>query len=211
LASAAFQPLIHLNFLRAAVVLACAIGVVGASFLVAYVLPSSDPSPGLFLLFVLPLIALICFVGWALNWLLSLAAIFAVRDGSNAVSSIAAALALFQERTGAVLAVSTWTGLAHLALFMTATSVVVLPLGFLGLLPWRLVALAVLALTLVYFAIADWLYIARLAGYICILEMPAALFAPPAPTIAPSAPILQTTIDRDEPILSDVPGLVPEM
>jgi hypothetical protein len=205
-----FQPLMHLNFLRAAVALACGIGVIGASVFAGYVWPSSDPDPGLFLLLVLPLIALICFVGWVLNWLLSLAAILAVRDGSDAVSSMSAAVSLCRERPGAVFAVSTWTGFAHLALFMAATSTVAMPLGFLGLLPWRLVALAVLALTLVYFAVADWLYIARLAGYVCILEMPEALLVPPLPTNAPGAPPLQMTIDRDELILSDVPGLIPE-
>jgi hypothetical protein len=57
---------------------------------------------------------------------------------------------------------------------------------------------------------------ARLAGYVCIAETPEALSsaaqlaAPPAaPQFAPSIPP-QTTIDRDEPILSDFPNLAPE-
>jgi hypothetical protein len=71
--------------------------------------------------------------------------------------------------------------------------------------------LAVLFVTaLIYFALVDWLYAARLAGYVCIAEMPDALFAlasiptpPSAGQFAPGAPAT-TTIDRDESILSDV-------
>ncbi len=67
---------------------------------------------------------------------------------------------------------STWTGLAHIVVFVIASTVASMLLGVLGLLPWRLVALVVLAVTLSYFAVADWLYMARLAGYIFIAEMP---------------------------------------
>jgi hypothetical protein len=54
-----------------------------------------------------------------------------------------------------------------------------------------------------------------LAGYVCIAEMPEALLAPvpPAPPPPPPAPRqqfaptpIQTAIDRDELILSDVPS-----
>jgi hypothetical protein len=77
-----------------------------------------------------------------------------------------------------------------------------------------LVVFGIILLTLAYFAIADWLYAARLAGYVCIADTPDALLHPlppiSAPDIGPSVshPPLQTTIDRDELILSDVPGVV---
>ena len=63
--------------------------------------------------------------------------------------------------------------------------------------------------TLAYFAVADWLYMARLAGYVCIAEMPEIALAPlpPAPPPVAAAPPVRTTIDRDEPILSDCPIL----
>jgi hypothetical protein len=199
----------QLNFLRVVVVLASVLGFIGAAILARMLSPSSDAGP-VFLLMLLPVLALICFVWWALNWLLSMAAIFPVRDGADAVSAISAGVTLCRERTGPVFAVSTWTGLAHLALFVTASTVVAMPLAFVGLLPWRLIFLAVVLLTLVYLAIADWLYVARLAGFICILEAPEALLAPPPPVPPPTAAPLQTTIDRNELILSDVPGLVPE-
>jgi hypothetical protein len=61
----------------------------------------------------------------------------------------------------------------------------------------------VIFLTLIYFAVADWLYIARLAGYVCITEMVDDLASPERLP----APPPQTSIDRDEPILSDIPNL----
>jgi hypothetical protein len=63
--------------------------------------------------------------------------------------------------------------------------------------------------TLAYFVVADWLYMARLAGYVCIAETPEALLKPlpPAPPMPKPGPPLQTTIDRDELILSDLPSL----
>jgi hypothetical protein len=89
-----------------------------------------------------------------------------------------------------------------------------MPLGLAAVVPWRLVFAVVILVTLVYLALADWLYMARLAGYICIAETPEALLKPP-PAPPPTQPMiagppLQITIDRDEPILSDIPNLAVE-
>ena len=102
--------LLRLNFLRAAVALAAGFGFVGASILAGFASPDADPRPGLAFLLFLPLAGLICLVWWALNWLLSLAGMFAVRDGEDVVGAISAAVTLCRERTGAVFAVSVWTG-----------------------------------------------------------------------------------------------------
>src|ERR1039457_6576822 len=205
-----FPAVLRLNFLRAAVALAAVFGFVGAAILGGFASPDAHPRPGLAFLLFLPLAGLICWVWWALNWLLSLAGMFAVRDGEDAVGAIAAAVTFCRERTGPVFAVSTWTGLAHLVAFVGASVVVSMPLGFAGVLPWRLVVLGIMFVTVAYFAVADWLYMARLAGYVCIAEMPQALLAPWAAAPLPKpAPPVQTTIDRDEPILSDVPGIIP--
>lgn len=210
------RALTRLNFLRAAVALAAVFGFVGASILTSFVSSDAHPRPGLAFLLFLPLAALVCWTWGGLNWLLSLAGVFSVRDGEDAVGAISAAVSLCRERTGAVFAVSTWTGLAHLVAFVSATTVVSMPLGFAAIVPWRLVVLGMIVVTLVYFALADWLYMARLAGYVCIVETPEALLAPPPPRppIRPAggepialSPGVQTTIDRDEPILSDMPNL----
>jgi hypothetical protein len=203
--------LLRINFLRAAVAVAAVFGFMGASILAGFASPDTNPQPGLAFFLFLPLAAMICWVWWALNWLLSLAGMFAVRDGEDAVGAIAAAVTFCRERTGPVFAVSTWTGLAHLVAFVGASVVVSMPLGFAGVLPWRLVVLGIMFVTVAYFAVADWLYMARLAGYVCIAETPQALLSPlpPAPPTI-SGPPVQTTIDRDEPILSDVPNLAVE-
>ena len=200
--------LFRINFLRAVLFLAALFGFVGAAILASFVSPDSDPQPGLAFVVFLPFAALICLITWALNWLLSLAGIFAVRDGEDAVGSISAAVTLCRERIGPVFAVSTWTGLAHIIAFVVASTVASTLIGVATLLPWRLVVLCVAFVTLLYFAFADWLYTARLAGYVCITEMPEVVAAPLP--LTPSAPPLQTTIDREEPILSDVPGLALE-
>jgi hypothetical protein len=223
--------LLRLNFLRAAVALAALLGLVGALILVHVVSASlsnsagsasvtspdsavpANPAAGVAFLFFFPLAALI-FAAWStLNWVLSLAGIFAVRDGDfhkDALGALSAAVSFCRERSGAVFAVSTWTALAHLTVFVVATTVVSVPLTLAHVVPTRVVLASVILVTVAYLAVADWLYMARLAGYVCIAEMPQELFAPIAPAPLPAPPPPGATIDRDEPILSDVPNLAVE-
>jgi len=200
------RSLIWLNFLRVALTLAALLAFAGAAILVSLASSPAHPRPALVFTLFVPLAGLICIVWPMLNWLLSIACIFVVRDGDDAVSAISAAIIFSQEHSGSVFAVSTWSGLAHLAIFSVGSTAASLPLAFIRVAPGRLVIAAFVLLTLAYFAIVDWLYIARLAGYVCITEMPEAL-AKPAPLPAPPP---QTAIDRDEPILSDLPNLAVE-
>ena len=205
-----FLALLRLNFLRVALGLSVGLGLLAANIIAGFVSTPKDPQPGLAFLLFLPIAALILVIAWAMNWLLSLAGVLAVRNGASAIDAISDAVDLCRERTGAVFAVSTWTGVAHLAAFVGATTAASMALGFIQLLPWRLILLVVAVITVAYFAFADWLYSARLAGYVCILEVPEALMKPAVPPPAPPARPVQTTIDRDELILSDVPGLIVE-
>ena len=214
-----FSSLLGLNFLRAALVLAAIFGLEGASILADFASPASNPQPGLAFFLFLPLAGLVCIAWSVLNWFLSLAAVFAVRDGEDTLGALSAAATLCRERTGPLFAVSTWTGLVHVAAFIGTAIAISFPLSLLAVLPGRLVIACMIFISLAYFAIADWLYTARLAGYVCILETPEALLAPPplppvpAPppraVLAPPTPA-QTAIDRDEPILSDLPNLAVE-
>jgi hypothetical protein len=200
------RSLIGLNFLRVVLALAAMLAFAGAAILVSFASPSAHPRSGLALILFLPLAGLICLAWPMLNWLLSLACIFAIRNGDDLLSALSAAVSFSRERCGPVFAVSTWTGLAHLATFSIATTAVSFPLAFVRVAPTRLIVAAVMLVTLAYFAVADWLYMARLAGYVCIAAMPEALAES---ATLPSPPLL-TSIDRDEPILSDVPNLVVE-
>jgi len=204
-----FPALLRLNFLRAVVALSAIVGFAGAAIVAGFASDAKNPQPELAFFLFLPLAALVWLAWWFLNWLLSLAGVLAIRDRESAIDAISDAVGMCRERTGAVFAVSIWSGLAHLVVFGAGTTAVSVPLSFSGFVPGRLILAAVFLVTLVYLALVDWLYVARMASYLCIAEMPAALVAPPAP--APVAPTpLQTTIDRDEPILSDAPGLIAE-
>jgi hypothetical protein len=205
-----FRSLAGLNFLRAALLLAAILALQGAAILISLASPPANPRPGLaFSLFVL-LSVPICVAWWSLNWFLSQAAIFAVRDGEDTLGAFSSAVAFWRERAGAVFAVSTWTGVAHLAAFTGATVVVSLLLSLIRVGPARLAIIGIFLAIVAYMALADWLYMARLAGYICIAGMPDALLAPAAlPSPPPSAPLL-TTMDRDEPILGDIPTVIVE-
>ena len=205
-----FRSLTGLNFLRVAVMLAAILALVGAAILAGFASPASNPRPVLVLSFFLPLAGLICVAWPALNWLLSLACVFAVRDDEDTLGALSAADTFFRERPGPVLAVSTWTGLAHLVAFSVATTLASVPLAFIQIAPWRLVIIGVFLVILAYFAVVDWLYMARLAGYVCIAEMPDIPVSSTPIPIGPSPAPAQTTIDRDETILSDVPNLAVE-
>jgi len=205
--------LLRLNFLRVSVFLGGIVGLGGAATIAGFASSPEHPHPALAFLLFLPIAVLVRLIWYVLNWFLSLASVFVIRDGEDAVDAISSAAALCRERTGAVFAVSTWTGLAHLIAFAGASTVVSFPLALAGFLPWRLVALGVLLVTLTYLAFADWLYTARLAGYVCIAEAPNVFLAamPPPARVPPEPTPLQTSIDRDEPILSDLPNLVVEI
>jgi hypothetical protein len=217
------RSLLALHFLRTAITLAAWFALVGASILAGFASTDRNPHPGLAFLFFLPLAALVGGLWLMLNWFLSLAALFAVRNGNDhhqdTLSALSAAVALCRNRFGNLVAVSAWFGLAHIAAFMGASTLSSFSLGFVGVLPGRALLATLTVLALIYFAVVDWLYTARLAGYVCIAEMPDALFAPAhplplappsgGPQFRPSAP-LAAGIDRDERILSDVPQLAAE-
>jgi hypothetical protein len=193
-----------LNFLRVAVVIAAVLGLVGASILAGFASPDADPQPGLYFLLFLPMAALVCFLGFLLNWFLSLAAVFTVRDGSRAILAMSSAASFWRDRPGPVFAVTLWKAMAHVAVFIGASTVAFISLGLISVLPGRLVLAFILVVSLAYFAVVDWLYTARLAGYLCILEMPEEEVAPTPPAPLALAPV-EMSIDRDEPILSDIP------
>ena len=223
--------LLGLNSLRVALTLGGAVGILGAAIVAGFASSKTDPSPGLVFLLFLPLAALVL-VAWSmLNWFLSLAPLFVTSDGRDTFSSISASTEFFRSRTGPILWSSTAFGLLHLVAFVIASSAVFTPLMFVGVLPGKVAIGAMVLLTLVYFAAVDFLYIARLAGYVCILEdsrrPPAPAPAPralavdahasglacPATIVATGTPGLQPRRmgipASEDDILSDIPGLVP--
>lgn len=204
------RSLFGLNFFRVGVTFAAAVGCLGALLLAGAASPEKNPSPWSAVL-VFMVLAMLVWLAWsALNWFLSLAAVFVVGRGRDTFGAVASTVDLCRARTGPVFAAGTWFGLTHLAAFVVASSVVVFPLAFIGLLPWGVVLAGVLLITLLYFAVADFLYVGRLAAYVAIVELPEATPAPLPPLLSlprpPTtvSPALATGIDKDELILSDV-------
>ena len=209
LGPAGLRSLFGLNFFRVGVTLAAAVGCVGALVVAGAASSDKDSSPGIAVL-IFMMLALLVWLAWStVNWFLSLAAVFVVGRGQDTFGAVAGAVDMCQVRAGPVFAAGTWFGLTHLAAFLFASSVVMFPLALAGVLPAGVVLAGVLLITLLYFAVADFLYVGRLAAYVAIMELPE---APPAPTVPPPASILPislsiqpvTGIDRDELILSDV-------
>jgi hypothetical protein len=200
------SPLIGLNLLRVALTFAALIGLRGGLLLAAMVSPKTDPSPGSAMLIFLLVAMLLGFCWTVLNWFFSLAAICVALQSSTTFKAVPQAVDLFRDRTGPILAVSIWFGLAHAIAFVVAISVVAFPLAFINLLPGGVVLGGVILVTLLYFAVADYLYAGRLAAYVYIAENPdsfAQVVAAP-PGSSPNTR-LRNGIDQDELILSDLP------
>jgi len=206
------RSLFALNFFRLGAALAASVGCLAAVLLGGAASRPSDPAPGSAFLIFLTVIMLAWLAWSTLNWFLSLAAIFVVADGHDTFGAITAAVDLCQTRPGSVFAAGTWFGLAHITAFVVASSAVAFPLGFAAVLPGSIVLGGVLLVTLLYFAIADFLYMGRLAAYVAILEMPDSPVALPKPRPAPAQhpafpiPANESGIDQAELILSDVPS-----
>ena len=193
--------LMGLNFLRVGALVAAVVGLVGATLLAGASSPKSDPSPGSALLIFWMLCLFIGFAWSTLNWYLSLAAIFVVADDQTAFGALSAAADWCGRRPGALVAAATWFGIAHAVAFVVATTVVAFPLALTEVLPAGIVMGGVILIALIYFAIADFLYVGRLAAYVFLIEVPE--------TVQPSALSIQPPAPSDDDILSDIPGIAP--
>jgi hypothetical protein len=206
ISSAAFRSLMWLSGLRVVVTLAALLALVGAMIVAGLASPDKNPQPELVANIFMLLAAMICGTWFGLNWLLSLSGIFAVRGDTDALGSISAAVTFARERGASVAAVSGCTGLAHLVAFCFGLAAISFPLALIHVTPTPPVIAIAAVIALGYFAFADWLYIARLAGYICIMETPVALAVSAAAAVPPPT----DRMDRDELILGDVPGRLAE-
>jgi hypothetical protein len=227
--------LLGLNFLRVTLVLAGLLSLISSSIIAGFVATPAHPRTGLSFLIFLPLVVLVVLFWSSMNWFLSIATIFVLRDGSDVFDSVASAVDFCLRRARAITWSSTVFGTCHFVVFMLASSAVVFPLAFLGILPGWIILSAVVLLTLAYFIVVDFFYVGRLAAYVCILETPEAAYsvsAPPGPESLPStepiadfSPLISTSISElagqdsaawppippcDDDILSDIPSAPPK-
>jgi hypothetical protein len=162
-----------LNFLRVATTVGATLACFGTFILARAASPRTNPSPGLAMLIVLIAAVDIVFAWWLLNWMLSLAAIFVVADGSRTFTAISKSMRLWHLRWPSIMAAGAWFGIAHLILFSLASSLVAFPLAFVGVLPPGIIMGGLLLVALFYFAASDFLYAGKLAAYIAIAKPPA--------------------------------------
>lgn len=200
------RSILGLNCFRAGVTLAAIGGFFTAFILGGAASTAENPSPGAAFLIMLGLISLVWMVWSVLNWILSMAPIFVIRDRQDVFASIAASTDLCRDRTGSVFAAGVWFGLAHVAVFFVATTVVAFPLGLSRVLPPGVILGGVLLVTLLYFAAVDFLYMGRLAAYVAMIELPEAKAVESRSQLPVRNARLSNGVDPDELILSDLPA-----
>jgi hypothetical protein len=166
-ARVAYRPLLGLSFLRAGLFLAAVLAGLGALILAGFAGPPGDAAPSVVL--AAALVAGI-WLAWALlNWLLSVAAIFVIRDDQHTFGAIVAAVDLIRSQFGEVVLTNLPFVLLHYLALAAAIASGVLVFDVMTRVSpeagWALVAIAA-----GYFAYADFLYITRLAAYVELAE-----------------------------------------
>jgi hypothetical protein len=142
----------------------------------AFIAMSGDnPDYPLYLLLsflALPFIA----IGWGiLNWILSFAPLFVARDSLPAMQAYNGALSLTRQERSRFISVTTWLGIPRVAAMIL---VLVFALVALLVIQSPVTATVLLTLvTLVYCALADYLYVVRLAAYSQIADKTVAMEA----------------------------------
>lgn len=192
---AQFRSLLGLTFLRAALLLATTLALIGAAILTSIIVPpqaqielseaaGQAPGEAIALFFILCLLTV--YISGVIYWLLSIAPIFAVRDGRSPLGSLAGALAAIQAHKGEFIGVSSFFGLLRLTAAVAASFAVLLALGLIGHAAGAAASgatfAAIAVIFLIYAAAVDFLYIARLAAYVAIVDQPE---APPAQLATP--------------------------
>lgn len=169
-ARADWRSLLAVSFLRAMTAVAATVGMIAAFIAFARVatpVPPAEGRPGAAWLIFLVLIFAIATCWSLLNWFFAVAPIYAV--GSRRLSdTLSATLTNFRERTGKWFWIGTAFGLIHLALFIVFSGIGPMPLTMADVVPRWFTLLALLVITLVYFALVDAVHVLRLIAYVSI-------------------------------------------
>lgn len=198
------RSLVAINFLRAAVMLAAVTAGIGSLLLASSMWASTHATAGDAARLWLALLFITGAAWSALNWLLSTSAIFA-GDNRSAFEAVASAVRFCGKRPVALVASGTWFGLAHFGAFLLACGAGFSVLGLAGVIGGGPVLFLEFLILLVYSAVADFLYIARLAAHVAIIRGGDQLVSVGTGIIPPGLPSESGTVDRTELILIDVP------
>jgi len=202
-----------LNFLRVVFTLATTIAFIGSAILVGQFVGTPELIGVAVLAWML--LALLLGLAWSVvNWFLSLAPIFIVRDGLDALHALGESLGLFRRRSShyvnIAIAYSVLRFLALVAVLLAST----VPAAMISTGGWRLIFAVSAALALGYFAVADFLYIAKLASYVALANagpdsqpavwQPAPIPGMPATEVGPQPPLDRVPVGQNSAPLPDV-------
>ena len=187
-----------LTSVRAMFTLATGLAFLGTVFLISAQAPP-HPQPQIAPLYLLAWMFLALLVGvlWGVvNWFLALAAIFVARDGVGVGKALSTSVGLYRDHRGEYASIASWFGFFRGAALVAAVFAGIVAAA--ASLRAGLIASAFIAL--LYFAVADWLYIARLAAYVRLAQSPSAgvtaVLSPdalaPEPVIAEIPPPAET-------------------
>lgn len=187
------RSLLGVNLMRVLVTVLAMMATAGAAILAGRAASlTEEPSILLFQVVFLGLLLLVSLCWSTLSWYLALAPIFVVRDDRSPITAVNDAVRLVRRRGGDFIGVSLLYGLPKLFLIAAAIVVSLVPLAFATEWPWQATVVLLVVITLAYFAVADLLYIARLASYLAIADQehaPAVETAVRPSPAAPAAPL----------------------
>jgi hypothetical protein len=192
-----------LHVLHAVLAVATATAVVGLMIFASRIAirPDSDgmarPDPGVYLLILLVALPPIFLLWRFLNWLLSLAAIFAARDGAGVAAAMAASIRTLQQKTGRFLGAAALFGVLRFAVSVGLFVGLLFALGASARAGADATLAALLLMVLFYLLMADFLRVARLLADVEISRPP------------PPPEVLSETIQAPEAPPPDLP-LQPE-
>lgn len=202
------RALLGLNFLRVVLAFVAVLAFFSTAMIAGFASPDADPSPGLAFFVFLPLASLVALLWSTLNWYLSIAPLFVVRDGHDAFAAIAATVHFARTQAAPVFWSSTAFGLLHFLIFIIASVLVLIPMTFASIVPPAITLIGIIFVTLIYFAVVDLLYVGRLAAYVAITQSGRSAASFSAYPMSPSPQPPPQVADEDN-ILCDIPGLVP--
>jgi hypothetical protein len=199
-----FCSLLALNFLRAANILAALVAVVGSaiftsSFWASIHIAVADAARVWAVLF------FFVFLAWTtLNWFLSTAAVFVISDGKSALGALASTAGFCLDHAGAVVAVGSFFELLHLGAFIAGFGIALVLFSTISVLSLSAALFLALLVGMLYFSVADFLYIGRLGAYIAVMRGKEPTHTPGEAETSPG-PSAPASIDQTELILSDMP------
>jgi len=159
-----------LHLIRAVLVLVSVLAFFGCGILINGLV--GDPSKSFGPTFLLASISLLAIaVLWSVvNWFVSFAAIFTVRDHAGLFRSFREVADLYNGCSDSLYSSAFWFGLLRTVAIAIATILSLIPIARLGAVHPRVAIVFVVVISLGYFAIADGLNLWRLATYISLSE-----------------------------------------